>query len=115
MAIEIFAQMDGNGDVGASKSNDYILVGRASDFTTLAHWVLDGYEAGRPKKPSMKALAVRIEKECQCSQYMRFKAKDCQLLITALEWGLVEGWQSHLQLRLFQNPVHPVSERTPSG
>lgn len=84
MALEIFAQVDDEGEVGTTRCNDYLFVGSAGDFRTLAKWVMDGFEAGS-RKPTMKALSERISEAAPVAHYIRLKAKESQLLLEALE------------------------------
>ncbi len=84
MALEFFAQVNGEGDIGVPRSNDYLFVGTQGDFRTLARWIHDGFEAGA-RKPTLKALANRIEAAVPTAHHLRFKAKECRLIIEALE------------------------------
>lgn len=84
MALEFFAQVNKDGEVGIPKSNDYLFVGTMADLRTLARWILDGFEFG-PRKPSLKALAERIETVASTAPHIRLKAKECQQVIEALE------------------------------
>jgi len=84
VALEFFAQVNKDGDSGVPKSNDYLFLGSTADFRMLATWVLDGSQAGS-HKPTLKDLAARIESAAQTGHYLRFKAKESQLLIEALE------------------------------
>lgn len=84
MALEFFAQVNKDGDVGVPRSNDYIFVGSVTDFRTLARWILDGFEAGS-RKPTLMALAKRIETAAPTAHHLRFNAKEFQHLMDALE------------------------------
>ncbi|KKL67128.1 hypothetical protein LCGC14_2138080 [marine sediment metagenome] len=84
MALEFFAQVNKDGDVGVPRSNDYIFVGSAADFRTLARWVQNGVEAGS-RKPTLLALAKKIETAAPTAHHLRFNANECQHLMDALE------------------------------
>lgn len=84
MALEFFAQVNKDGDIGVPRSNDYLFIGTAGDFRTLARWINDGFESGT-RKPALKVLSQRIESEAPTAHHLRFNSKECRLIIEALE------------------------------
>lgn len=93
VALELFAQVNKDGDVGVPRSNDYLFVGTGGDFRTLARWIIDGSEAGT-RKPTLKALSQRIESAASTANHFRFNAKECRLIIEALERKKASGTKS---------------------
>ena len=84
MALEFFAQVNKDGDIGVPRSNDYLFVGTCGEFRTLARWINDGFESGT-RKPTLKALSQRVELEAPTAHHLRFNSKECRLIIEALE------------------------------
>ena len=70
-----------------------LFIGTQGDFRTLARWINDGVEAGT-RKPTLKALANRVETAAPTAYNLRFKAKECRLLIEALERKKASGKKS---------------------